>query len=208
MSLLIAAKGFTLGLSMIIPIGAQNAMILNQGINKNHHLAAAGLCALYDIILIAIGVMGGSVILNSSDIMFTLLSWGGILFLLTYGAISYKNAIEAPNQATEQLITSKPFKLVVMTSLIVTFLNPHAYIDTMMILGSVGGQYEGNAKLYFLLGAMLASVVWFFSLAAGAAKLSKQLKKVKVKRVIDFMIALIMWIIAASLFQSWVSRMM
>ncbi|NRA84288.1 MAG: amino acid transporter [Gammaproteobacteria bacterium] len=206
MSLLIVAKGFTLGLSMIIPIGAQNAMILNQGINKNHHFAAAALCSMYDVLLIVIGVMGASVILNSSDLMFSLLSWGGIVFLITYGAIAFKNAIETVINDTEKLVTAKSFKVVVLTSLVVTFLNPHAYVDTVMILGSVAGQYPVDTKMYFMLGAILASVIWFFTLAASAAKLSNQLKKPKVKRVIDFMIALIMWVIAATLFQSWSER--
>ena len=207
MSYLVAMKGFTLGLSMIVPIGAQNAMILNQGINRNHHLLAAALCALYDILLISVGIMGGSLILNSSDIMFTLLTWGGILFLIGYGASSYQAAFSPQKSENGNKNTAhKSIKVVVLTSLVVTFLNPHAYIDTVMVIGSVGGQFDGLNKYYFMAGAMAASLVWFFTLASGAAKLSHILARPKVKQGIDFTIAAIMWIIAASLFQSWIER--
>lgn len=207
MSYLVAMKGFTLGLSMIAPIGAQNAMILNQGINRNHHLVAAGLCAIYDILLIAFGIMGGSFILNSNDFMFTLLTWGGILFLIGYGASSYKSALSPEQQnKSETMSTKKSLKVVIITSLIVTFLNPHAYIDTVMVIGSVGGQFEGMSKYYFMAGTMAASLVWFFTLASGAAKLSHILARPKVKQGIDMAIAIVMWVIAASLFQSWIAR--
>lgn len=207
MSYLVAMKGFTLGLSMIVPIGAQNAMILNQGINRNHHLIAAGLCALYDILLIAFGIMGGSFILNSNDLMFTLLTWGGILFLIGYGSNAYQLALSPEKQnGSETTRTKKSLKVVIITSLVVTFLNPHAYIDTVMVIGSVGGQFEGVSKYYFMAGTMAASLVWFFTLASSATKLSHVLARPKVKQGIDMLIAIIMWIIAASLFQSWVAR--
>lgn len=207
MSYLIAMKGFTLGLSMIIPIGAQNAMILNQGINRNHHFMAAGLCAIYDILLIAFGILGGSFILNSNDLMFSLLTWGGILFLFGYGASSYQSAVSPKKKfSNDSNTTLKSLKVVVITSLVVTFLNPHAYIDTIMVIGSVGGQFEGTGKYYFMIGTMAASIVWFFTLASGASKLSPILARPKVKQAVDMTIAIVMWIIAASLFQSWISR--
>lgn len=207
MSYLVAIKGFTLGLSMIVPIGAQNAMILNQGINRNHHLLAAALCAFYDILLISIGIMGGSLILNSNDTMFTLLTWGGILFLIGYGASAYQAAFsEQTTDSGQKRSAHKSIKVIVLTSLVVTFLNPHAYIDTIMVIGSVGGQFDGVNKYYFMAGAMAASLVWFFTLASGAAKLSHLLTRPKVKQGIDLAIASIMWIIAASLFQSWIER--
>lgn len=203
MSILVLAKGFTLGLSMIVPIGAQNSLILNQGIGRNYHLTTAALCALYDIVLIALGVMGGSILLSSNDMIFSLLSWGGIGFLLVYGAMAMKSAILSKAENSTDLSTGKSLKVVIMTSLIVTFLNPHAYVDTVMVLGSVGGQYQGTTKIYFMVGAMAASIVWFFSLATGAAKMSHHLSKPSVKRYIDCAIALVMWGIAYSLFNAW-----
>ncbi|MBL4942529.1 MAG: amino acid transporter [Colwellia sp.] len=199
-------KGFTLTLSMIIPIGSQNSMLLSQGINKNHHLMTAGLFMLYDAILISLGVLGGSLILSSNDTLFSLLTWGGIVFLLGYGAMSFKAALIGVTADANAVVTKKSVKVVILTSLVVTFLNPHAYIDTVMVIGSVGGQYAGNAKLYFLIGAISASIVWFSTLALGAAKLSVQLSKPKIKSGIDCAIGLVMWIIALSLFMTWLAR--
>ena len=205
MIILAALKGFTLSLSMIIPIGSQNSMLLSQGINKNHHLMTAGLFILYDALLISLGVLGGSLILSANPLLFTLLTWGGILFLLSYGAMSFKASVDGIKTGKNKIQTQKSWKVIVLTSLIVTFLNPHAYIDTIMVIGSVGGQYNGDSKIYFLLGAITASFVWFSTLALSAAKLSVYLSKPKVKRTIDFAIGLVMWFIAWSLFKTWLA---
>jgi len=201
-----AFQGFTLALSMIIPIGSQNSMLLSQGINKNYHLMTAGLFIIYDAILISLGVLGGSLILSSNDTLFNLLTWGGIAFLLGYGAMSFKTAFARIKANNSNMVNQKSIKVVILTSLIVTFLNPHAYIDTVMVIGSVGGQFTGDAKIYFLIGAISGSIVWFSSLALGAAKLSVQLSKPKVKRIIDFSIGLVMWFIAWSLLMTWLAR--
>ena len=206
MSILLMAKGFSLGISMILPIGSQNAMILNQSIKKNHHLTTAAMFATFDILLIALGIMGGSLLLESNDIMFNLLTWGGILFLLTYGGLSLKSAFTSGATEDDKFTVNKSLKMVVITALLVTFLNPHVYIDTVMIIGSVGGQYQGNSKIFFMLGVMSASVVWFYTLAFGAAKLSNQLSKPRVKQAIDIIITIIMWSIAWSLLQTWLLK--
>lgn len=203
---IIAIKGFTLALSMIIPIGSQNAMLLTQGINKNHHLTTAGLFIIYDAILISIGVLGGSLILSSNETLFTLLTWGGISFLLGYGAMSFKSAWHLSKDNSIDGGLNKPLKLIIVTSLVVTFLNPHAYIDTVMVIGSVGGQYSGTDKYYFLVGAITGSFVWFTLLATGAAKLSHVLSRPNVKRCIDTAIGVVMWFIAWTLLQNWLSQ--
>jgi len=203
MLIMAAIKGFTLSLSMIIPIGSQNSMLISQGINKNHHLITAALFILYDALMITAGVLGGSFILSTNELLFTLLTWGGILFLLGYGAMSFKQAFDGIKANNSNARLNKSLKIVVLTSLVVTFLNPHAYIDTIMVIGSVGGQYTGNAKIYFLVGAITGSVVWFTTLALTASKLSVQLSKPKVKSVIDFSIGGVMWFIAWSLFMTW-----
>jgi len=203
MLIMAAIKGFTLSLSMIIPIGSQNSMLISQGINKNHHLITAALFILYDALMITAGVLGGSFILSTNELLFTLLTWGGILFLLGYGAMSFKQAFDGIKANNSNTRLTKSLKIVVLTSLVVTFLNPHAYIDTIMVIGSVGGQYTGNAKIYFLVGAITGSVVWFTTLALTASKLSVQLSKPKVKSVIDFSIGGVMWFIAWSLFMTW-----
>ena len=154
----------------------------------------------------SLGVLGGSLILSSNDILFSLLTWGGIFFLLGYGVMSFKSAFNNVNSGEDKLESKKSLKVVVLTTLIVTFLNPHAYIDTVMVIGSVGGQYSGDAKIYFLIGAISGSIVWFSTLALSAAKLSEQLSKPKVKSVIDFVIGAVMWFIAWSLFMTWLAK--
>jgi len=201
-----ATQGFILTLSMIIPIGSQNSMLLSQGINKNHHLMTAGLFMLYDAMMISLGVLGGSLILSSNDTLFTMLTWGGIAFLLSYGVMSFKAAICGVKSATNNVVGKKSIKVVFLTTLVVTFLNPHAYIDTVMVIGSVGGQYNDNVKLYFLIGAISGSIVWFSTLALGAARLSRQLSQPKVRAAIDLSIGLVMWFIAWSLLMSWLVK--
>jgi len=206
MFILAAIKGFTLSLSMIVPIGSQNSMLLNQGMNKNHHLKTAALFIIYDTFLITVGVLGGNLILSSSNTLFSLLTWGGIIFLLGYGGLSFKSAFTVSNDNTKTSLNQKSLKVVVITSLVVTFLNPHAYIDTVMVIGSVGGQYTGDAKIYFLVGAISGSIVWFSSLAMAASRLSDVLSKPKIKRIIDCAIGLVMWFIAWSLFSTWLAN--
>ncbi|WP_245763723.1 LysE/ArgO family amino acid transporter [Pseudoalteromonas denitrificans] len=185
---------------MIIPIGAQNSYILGQGIKRNHHILAATICMLCDVILIGLGVFGGSQLIASSDWILLLVTWGGISFLLVYGLISFKAAWQNKYQdfTSEKGLKSK--SAVVATTFAVTLLNPHVYLDTVMILGSVGGQFVGNEKLAFAIGTMLAGLIWFYSLAMGAAKMAPWLAQPKVQRVIDILVGLIMWLVAYSLF--------
>ncbi|MDO6653736.1 LysE family transporter [Colwellia sp. 1_MG-2023] len=178
-------------------------MLISQGINKNHHITTAGLFILYDALMITVGVLGGSLILSTNALLFTLLTWGGILFLLSYGAMSFKQAFDGIKSDNSNVKIKRSLKIVILTSLIVTFLNPHAYIDTVMVIGSVGGQYTGQEKIYFLIGAITGSIVWFSTLALTASKLSVQLSKPKVKSVIDCLIGAVMWFIAWSLFMTW-----
>lgn len=206
MSLLVLAKGFTLTLSMIVPIGTQNSMLINQSIHQNHHKMTAMLFVLYDALLISVGVLGGSILLSSNETLFDLLTWGGILFLGTYGLMSMKSAFNQIENSSDTVLKKKSAKIIFLTTLAVTFLNPHAYIDTVMVIGSVGGQYSDDAKIFFLVGCIFGSLSWFSCLAFGAAKLSKQLSKPRVKMTIDIIIALIMWLVAYSLFNTWMVR--
>ncbi|MBA6329292.1 amino acid transporter [Colwellia sp. MB02u-6] len=197
-------QGLFLGASMIIPIGAQNSHILNQGIKKNHHFLAASICMLCDVTLIALGVFGGAQLIATSPTLVTVISWAGIIFLLAYASLSFRqawlnNSTSEPSSADK--VNKKP-GLVIVSTLAVTLLNPHVYLDTVLVLGSVGGQFQGNEKIAFALGTMLASMLWFYSLAGAAAKMSPWLNQAKVKRVIDMLVGLIMCAIAWSLFNS------
>ncbi|WP_298775953.1 LysE family transporter [uncultured Shewanella sp.] len=193
-------QGFILGGSMIIPIGAQNSHILGHGIKRNHHLLAASICTFCDVLLITIGVFGGHQLLTSNSQVATLITYGGIFFLLGYGALAFKAALNNQYQIGKQNHSNKTKIAVIITTLAVTLLNPHVYLDTVMILGSVGSQFVAHEKLAFALGTMLASILWFYSLALGASKLAPWLGKEKVQRVIDISIGCIMWFIAWKLY--------
>lgn len=196
-------QGLFIGASMIIPLGAQNSHVLNHGIKRNHHFLAATVCMLCDVILIALGVFGGAKIIASSPSLLTVISWGGICFLCGYASLSFRQAWLNNYQEEQSLSTikKKPL-LVIATTLAITLLNPHVYLDTVVILGSVGGQFDGDDKVAFAIGTMLASIIWFYSLAAAAAKMSPWLAQPKVKRVIDIVVGIIMCAIAVSLFNS------
>lgn len=198
-----AIQGFWLGLSMILPIGAQNSLILNQGIQKHHHVLAATICALCDASLIGLGVYGAGHLLMQSQLMMNAITLGGAGFLMVYGALSLKSAFTLYQPAARSAKHAPGVAGVVGATLAVTLLNPHVYLDTVVILGGVGGQFSGQAKLLFAFGCGLASIVWFYSLALGAARLSIWLNRPKVKRLIDLLIALIMWAIAAKLIIYW-----
>lgn len=186
---------------MIIPIGAQNAYILGQGINRNHHLLAATLCILCDITLILAGIFGAGALINSSEWLMLLITWGGVIFLSLYGVLSFKSVIKNMYEVSRNKVSLKPKKIVIATTLAVTLLNPHVYLDTVMILGSVGGQFKDNAQLAFAGGTIIASIIWFYGLATGAAKMGPFLSQPKVLRLIDFIVGCIMWFIAFSLYQ-------
>lgn len=184
---------------MIIPIGAQNAYILNQGIKKNHHLTAATLCSLIDALLISLGVFGGGAILSQNELLLSTVTIGGIAFLIFYGYLSLKSAFQSQTKNLEINTITKSRRSVILSVFAVSLLNPHVYLDTVVVLGSIGGQFEGSDRLSFAIGTMTASFVWFFALSIAASKLAPTLSKPKVKASIDIGVALIMFLIAVSL---------
>ena len=185
-------QGFLLGLAMIIPIGAQNAFVLSRGIHRNHHLLTATLCCFCDLILIGIGVFGGANLLAASPIGLALLTWGGVLFLVWFGVRSLGSAWRGQGAALADSPQLMGVKSVLAMTLGVTLLNPHVYLDTLMLLGSLGSQFAEPLRPAFAAGAMLASLVWFYGLALGAAALSPWLARGRVQRVIDALVGLIM----------------
>ncbi|PQJ61915.1 LysE/ArgO family amino acid transporter [Photobacterium angustum] len=197
MNFWVLLQGFGLGASMIIPIGAQNAYVLNQGIKRNHHLTTATICSLLDTLFISLGIFGGGAILAQHDMLLTSVTLGGIAFLTFYGLLSLKSAFKKPN-ADEQNgeVVARGRRAVILGALAVTVLNPHLYLDTVVILGSLGGQFEGNDRIAFAVGTIMASFVWFYSLSLGAAKLGPVLSQPKVKKGIDLLVAAMMFTIA------------
>ncbi len=193
-------QGFGLGLSMIIPIGAQNAYVLNQGINRNHHLTTATICSLLDVFFISLGIFGGGALVASNATLLTGITVAGIVFLTFYGLVSLKSAFSrAEPQSQNTAIAMRSMTAVALGAIAVTVLNPHLYLDTVVILGSIGGQFEGLDRTSFAVGTIAASFVWFYSLSVGAAKLAPLLSKVKVRQGIDIAVAFMMFVIAAML---------
>ncbi len=193
------AKGFVITLGLIMPLGAQNSYVLSQSIKKNHHLTAATVCIVCDFLLMSLGVFGGGALIASNDLAYQVITWAGVIFLSVYGAMFFRDAINA--QAVEAAKSAAPSKrkVVIFTTLAVTLLNPHVYLDTVVIIGSISGQYQGDDKYIFWLGTILASLAWFYALSLGAAKLSPWLAQAHVQRAINLIIAVIMWVIAYSL---------
>lgn len=182
---------------MIIPIGAQNAYVLNQGIKRHHHLTTATICSVLDVIFISLGIFGGGALLSKNESLLIAVTLGGIAFLTVYGLLALRSAFKpAAQQETSTEVVARGKRTVILGALAVTVLNPHLYLDTVVILGSIGGQFEGNDRISFAIGTMIASFVWFYSLSIGAAKLGPTLSKPKVKKGIDLVIATMMFTIA------------
>lgn len=203
MNFWLVLQGFGLGASMIIPIGAQNAYVLNQGIKRHHHLTTATICSLLDALFISLGIFGGGALLASNTTLLTMVTIGGIIFLTVYGIISLRSALSevTDESVNPDRIRSRGRKAVIVGALAVTVLNPHLYLDTVVILGSIGGQFEGHDRLAFAAGTILASFVWFYSLSLGAAKLAPTLSQPKVRKAIDIGVALMMFTIVVMLFK-------
>ncbi|WP_368208560.1 L-lysine exporter [Aeromonas sp. R4-2] len=192
-------QGFTIGLAMIIPIGAQNAFVLSRGIHRNHHLLTATLCSFCDLTLIAIGVFGGANVLATSPLGMALLTWGGVLFLGWFGGRSLFSAWRGKGEGLADSAQQMGAKSVLAMTLGVTLLNPHVYLDTLMLLGSLGSQVSESLRPAFAAGAMLASLVWFYSLALGAAALAPWLARSRVQQGIDLLVGIIMLSLAIQL---------
>ena len=199
MMLATTLQGFTIGLAMIIPIGAQNAFVLSRGIHRNHHLLTATLCSFCDLTLIAIGVFGGANVLAANPLGMVLLTWGGVLFLGWFGGRSLLSAWRGKGEGLADSAQQMGATSVLAMTLGVTLLNPHVYLDTLMLLGSLGSQVSESLRPAFAAGAMLASLVWFYSLALGAAALAPWLARGRVQQGIDLLVGIIMLSLAVQL---------
>ncbi|MBD0415822.1 LysE/ArgO family amino acid transporter [Oryzicola mucosus] len=196
-----ALSGFLLGGSLIIAIGAQNAFILRQGLMRQHVFVLCLICALSDALLIAVGVAGLGTLISSSPQLITLVTLGGAAFLFAYAFIAFRRAMkpEALQAAKKGEMRLAP---AVAACLAFTFLNPHVYLDTVVLLGSLSAAYEGAGRIAYGAGACLASFVWFFALGYGARLLQPLFARPSAWRVLDLLIGLVMATIAISLLRS------
>lgn len=192
-------QGLMLGAALILPLGPQNAFVLNQGIRRQYHLMTALLCTLSDVALICAGVFGGSALLMQSPWLLALVTWGGVLFLLWYGFGALKTAFSRDIDLENADALRQGRGQIIATMLAVTWLNPHVYLDTFVVLGSLGGQLAEMPKRWFALGTISASFLWFFSLALLAAWLAPRLRTATAQRVINILVGLVMWFIALKL---------
>ncbi|MHA0913463.1 arginine exporter ArgO [Kosakonia cowanii] len=192
-------QGLMLGAALILPLGPQNAFVLNQGIRRQYHLMTALLCTLSDVALICAGVFGGSALLMQSPWLLALVTWGGVLFLLWYGFGALKTAFARDIDLENADALRQGRGQIIATMLAVTWLNPHVYLDTFVVLGSLGGQLAEMPKRWFALGTISASFLWFFSLALLAAWLAPRLRTATAQRVINSLVGLVMWFIALKL---------
>lgn len=193
-----AIAGFALGLSLILAIGAQNAFVLRQGLRGAHVFAVCLTCALSDAVLIAVGVAGFAAVNEALPGVAPLMRWGGVAFLVVYGALSFRSAMgpAAVLQPAEGGAGSLTAALA--TCLALTWLNPHVYLDTVVLLGSVSTQYAGQ-QMAFGAGAMVSSFVFFYSLGYGARLLRPLFARPISWRVLEVIVGATMWAIAAKL---------
>ena len=192
-------EGFLTSAALIIAIGAQNAFVLKQGILRNHVLAISSICILIDSILIIIGVNGLGAILTENPILLAGAKWGGFIFLIYYGFISFKSILKDETLNIDHNDKKLSLKAAVLTVLALSLLNPHVYLDTVVLLGSIGAQSLPEQRPFFIVGAVFASVIWFASLGYGARFLQPFFTKPLSWKILDFITGVIMWLIAISL---------
>ena len=194
-------SGFFLGLSLIVAIGAQNAFILRQGLLRQHVFILCLICALSDALLIAAGVAGLGTLISGSPSLILVVTIGGALFLFAYALIAFRRAWKPQAMVAAERGRSD-LRAAIAACLAFTFLNPHVYLDTVVLLGSLSGQYDGAARVGYGVGACLASFVWFFSLGYGARLLQPVFERPAAWRVLDILIGLVMCAIGVSLLRS------
>lgn len=192
------AQGFGMGGGLIVAIGAQNAYVLSQAVKRNFLLIIPLICIVCDAVLIAAGVSGVGTFVASSPQLTGLATWGGAAFLFWYGARALRSALKGGHLEANQA-AAPTLKAAVAATLAVTLLNPHVYLDTVILLGSVSGQYDQSGRVLFAAGAITASILWFFSLSFGGRMLAPLFKRPLAWRVLDGLVCGVMWTIAVSL---------
>ncbi|UVE18647.1 LysE/ArgO family amino acid transporter [Pseudomonas sp. LS44] len=190
-------NGLLVAIGLIMAIGAQNAFVLAQSLRREHHLPVAALCVLCDALLVAAGVFGLANLLAHSPLLLGIARWGGAAFLIWYGVKALRRALSphALQEAADAGPRSR--RAVLLTALAVTLLNPHVYLDTVLLIGSLGAQQTEPGA--YVLGAASASLLWFFSLALGAAWLAPVLARPATWRLLDLGVAAMMFSVAAQL---------
>jgi L-lysine exporter family protein LysE/ArgO len=198
-ALLAALAGLGFGLSLIVAIGAQNLFVLRQGLRREHVGAVVAVCAVSDVVLIAAGVGGAGALLDAVPWVGTAMRWGGAAFLLVYAGLAARRAARAGEALrADDAGLRASLASVVATTAALTWLNPHVYLDTLVLMGSVAAGHDGE-RPWFAAGAMTASVLWFTTLGYGARLLRPLFARPGAWRVLDVAVAVVMTAIAVGL---------
>ena len=191
-------QGFGTGGGLIVAIGAQNAFVLSQGVRRNHHFIVALICIVCDAVFISVGVAGFGRAVSTNPTLSQLAAWGGAGFLFFYGLRSLRSALRGGSMDISDR-SMRTLRAAIFTTFAVTLLNPHFYLDTVILLGSVSSQFHGESRLYFWVGAISASTLWFISLSLGGQMLAPLFKKQISWRILDSVVCATMWALAVSL---------
>lgn len=204
--LAMAVKGAFLSGSLIVAIGSQNAFLLKSGLKNNHVMLVATICFIGDILMISTGILGVGALLEQAPMWRDALTLAGIAFLCWYGFLSAKSAWRGQSHLDiDNKEVSRNWVKVAMMTLAMTFLNPHVYLDTIVVLGGITSSLNFEEKRWFLVGALTASAIWFYGVAYIAKKLIPFFAKPKTWQVLDSVIAVIMFSIAAGLVRTLVA---
>ena len=195
-----ALEGFALSIGLILALGPQNVFVMRQGLIRSHVFAVCLACSFFDAVLITAGVLGMGSILSRIEGAEFIIAVGASIFLVSYGLLRIKSAMNPLGMTTEGEGENELAPTIAAAAAF-TFLNPHVYVDTLLLIGGTSSRYAGDERLAFGIGAATASFVFFFSLGYGARSLSEALNKPEVWRYIDLSIAAVMFIIAAGILQ-------
>ena len=193
-----ALQGLALGFGLIVAIGAQNAFVLRCGLARRFVLPVVLLCACSDAILIAAGCLGLGTLIGASPGLLRLVAAGGALFLVWYGLTALRRALHPGRLAADAGLPAT-LGTALLTTAAFTWLNPHVYLDTVVLVGSISARFAGSGRAAFAIGAATASFAWFFALGYGARVLAPLFAKPIAWRILDLLIALVMFAIATPL---------
>ncbi|WP_025314910.1 LysE/ArgO family amino acid transporter [Gilliamella apicola] len=191
-------RGALISASLIIAIGAQNLFVLKQGLLRNHIFYVSGICFICDFVLMSIGILGVGTFISNNPFITNILAILGALFLIWYGFKAFKSAIKGTSsmQVQSQDSNNNSLVKVILATLAITLLNPHVYLDTVVIVGGIAGTLNSEQKMAFLIGAVCVSFIWFFSIGYGARLLTPLFKQKKMWVVLDCLVGLVMFYIA------------
>lgn len=192
------AQGWAMGAGLILAIGAQNALVLRQGLKREHVGAVVAVCTLSDWLLIALGVFGLGALIQGQPLLLEIFRFGGATFLLGYALLAARRA-SRPAAGLDAAGTASSLGATLSAAFAFTYLNPHVYLDTVVLLGGLGARQPAELRAAFALGAAVASAMWFGLLGFGAAAAAPRLRSAHTWRVIDAGVALLMTVLGLQL---------